>query len=102
MNNLKSLALIVGVSALILGVGVWLMMRNQPVQVQSGQGAVLGVEQLVHDWGTISLNGGEVEQAFIIKNQGSSELQLANLETSCMCTKAQVTIGGEASPWFGM
>jgi hypothetical protein len=90
------------VSLLILGGGVWLVMRNQPVQVQSSQGAVLGVGERVFDWGTIPLNGGEVTRSFEIENKGNAELQLANLKTSCMCTKARLIVGSEAGPWFAM
>lgn len=102
MNNLKSLVTMGTVSLLILGGGVWLVMRSQPVQMASNQGAVLGVGEQTFDWGTIQLNGGEVKRSFEIENKGNAELQLANLKTSCMCTKARLIVESEAGPWFAM
>jgi len=102
MNDFKTIAIFGLATVLILGGGVWLVMRNQPVQIASNQGAVLGVGEQAFDWGTIQLNGGEVTRSFEIENKGDSQLQIANLKTSCMCTKARLVVESEAGPWFAM
>ena len=54
------------------------------------------------DWGEIGLNDGNVEKVFEIKNNGTQPLSLSNVSTSCMCTTAQLSLGDETSPLFGM
>ena len=60
------------------------------------------IPEVFHEWGTIPIDGPVVEKTFTIRNSGSDILKLSNVQTSCMCTEAQVTIGNEQSPYFGM
>jgi len=55
-----------------------------------------------HDWETIGINDGKVSATYTIKNEGTEPLKLFNISTSCMCTTAQVKVGNETSPTFGM
>lgn len=103
MSNTKIVAMIVGLSLLILVGGVALASRApQPVAVQSSQEAKVEVDGTSYDWGTIPIDGGNVVKTFTIRNVGTGTLELANVQTSCMCTEAQVVIDGEKSPFFGM
>lgn len=55
-----------------------------------------------HDWGTISMKDGKVEAIFEVKNDGSETLKLYDVITSCTCTTAQLILGDNKSPLFGM
>lgn len=90
-------------SFLILAGAVFLASRIEgPPEVVASQNAKAQVAETKHDWEEIKLNGGDVKKTFVIKNAGTDPLQLANIKTSCMCTTAQVKIGEEQSPFFGM
>lgn len=70
--------------------------------VQAG-GSVLSLDDLDHDWGDISIDGGDVEHGFHFKNDSEEELVLNGVETSCMCTTAYIELpDGTISPTFGM
>lgn len=54
------------------------------------------------DWGNISFDGEIATKEFRIKNNGNDILKFYNIRTSCHCTKAQIVVGEEGSPYFGM
>lgn len=55
-----------------------------------------------HDFGSISMAGGNVMHRFIIANTGRSAVTVTRLTTSCMCTSATLsTASGRRGP-FGM
>lgn len=99
----KSVLIILGlITFAVLGLGVWLLSRPVGIEVPKSDQAKAEVAEANHDWGEIKINGGKVEKIFMIKNSGSSALKLSEVSTSCMCTTAQVIIGGKGSPLFGM
>ena len=103
MSDKKIIVIVLGVTLLILVGGVALASRApKPPEIVASSEAKVTVNQSTHDWGTIPLNGGDVFKSFMIKNSGSSPLQLANVKTSCMCTEAKLIINGQESSNFGM
>ena len=54
------------------------------------------------DWGIIDFNSDIATKEFKIKNKGTDVLKLYNIRTSCHCTKAQIVVEGDESPYFGM
>lgn len=60
------------------------------------------VDEMRHDWGTIDINGGIVSKTFTIENSGTEPLQLYDVQTSCMCTTAQLKTKDNSSKKFGM
>lgn len=60
------------------------------------------IDSTFFDFGTISMADGKVKHSFTIKNEGTGDLRLTNISTSCMCTTAILEGGGETSPIFGM
>lgn len=103
MSDKKIIMTILGLSLVILIGGVALASRApSPPQIVVSEQAQAQVTQTSHNWGNISLNGGNVEKIFSIKNIGAGPLEIANVKTSCMCTEAQVAIDGQKSPFFGM
>lgn len=103
MSDKKIVVGVIAASLLILVGGVVLAGRApKPPEIVESSQAKVEVDERTHNWGDIQLKGGDVEKTFTFKNIGSDPLQLANIKTSCMCTKAQITIGEEKSPFFGM
>jgi hypothetical protein len=76
------------------------MQNSNGVEADSGARAV--VQNTFFDWEDIGINDGNVSASFSITNEGTSELVLYNVETSCMCTTAQLVSGNSESPLFGM
>lgn len=92
-----------GLSILILVVGTLLVNKSQPKNITAtsdAKVAIIGPNS--HGWGEIPIDGGNVEKTFQIKNEGTTDLAMSNLKTSCMCTEAMFVIDGNNSPVFGM
>ncbi len=60
------------------------------------------ISPLQYDAGTVSIVGGLVKKTFEIKNNGTGDLEIGGITTSCMCTTAVLTVDGQSSPEFGM
>jgi len=75
---------------------------NSPAEVQINSEAKAVIDESTYNWGEIEINGGNVEKVFEITNAGNDSLILSNVETSCMCTTAQLILAGKDSPIFGM
>jgi hypothetical protein len=65
-------------------------------------GAKAKTPDLSYSFGNIPLKGGLVKHAFPIKNTGTKVLTIANLATSCHCTKVYFEYKNQKSPKFGM
>jgi archaellum component FlaG (FlaF/FlaG flagellin family) len=103
MSDKKIIITVTGLSMLVLIGGVVLASRapKQP-EIIASKKARVSIAETTHDWGAIPIDGGKVQKSFMIKNEGSDSLQLANVETSCMCTEAKIKINENESPNFGM
>lgn len=54
------------------------------------------------NFGTISQSEGIVSTTFTIENTGGNDLIIENLDSSCMCTTANIIYKGQEGPIFGM
>lgn len=54
------------------------------------------------DLGKIIMKNGIVKREYEIKNNSDNVLRLKKIVTSCMCTKAYVTLGDKKTRLFGM
>lgn len=59
-------------------------------QAESLAGAKVSLDRTLHNFGEISQYGGVVTADFIITNNGSENLAIGNITTSCSCTSATV------------
>jgi hypothetical protein len=106
MSDKKFLIGLVVVSVLLIGGGLALAVRGgnsapaSQIETKSLARAVLG--ETSYDWGEIGINNGNAEAFFTIKNEGADPLKLSNIITSCACTTAQLIMGDQQSPAFGM
>ncbi|NCN58377.1 hypothetical protein COW99_00950 [Candidatus Roizmanbacteria bacterium CG22_combo_CG10-13_8_21_14_all_38_20] len=97
------IGIVVATALLLVGViffGLKAGGATTPVTVDSQ--VELAVLNDTHDWGEIDIDGGKVSKSFAIENKGSSPLKLYNVNTSCMCTTAQLKVGDESSERYGM
>lgn len=63
----------------------------------------LEVEDKKWNFGTISMANGNVAHSFVVKNSGDKELEITKVQTSCMCTEANLKMSnGEVVGPFGM
>lgn len=103
MNDKKIFALVGLFTLVILVLGMVFTNKTQPPELeQTAMAAVEIMDESSHDWGEIDINGGNMEKAFQIKNNGEGNLEITNVKTSCMCTEARVVINDKNSPVFGM
>lgn len=104
MNEKKIVIGVVIFTVLILTGGVFLLSSggSASATIIASQSAKAEIDQKNFDWGQIDMKKGNVSKTFTIKNGGTDILKLTNIKTSCHCTKAQVKIGDQTSPSFGM
>lgn len=99
----KFIISIILVTLLLLGGVVYFGTKlGSSTEVLADSQVAISVEQTTHDWGTIDIDSGIASQSFTIENQGSTPLKLYEVQTSCMCTTAQLKTGTQESKKFGM
>lgn len=115
MNTKALIGIIVATLVILVGAVVLLGQTSSGSSSPSGSSgssskAVLGkvagakVESLEtsFDFKDIPYSGGNVQHEYKIKNIGDKNLEIANLATSCMCTKVYLKTSSGSSPEFGM
>jgi len=66
------------------------------------QGAKIKVDHTYKTVGDIGYSKGILYHSFPIKNEGTQDLKIANMTTSCMCTKVFLKTKKGEGPRFGM
>lgn len=102
MNIKVIVGFILGIIILIGGSYLLLNLSGSTTNIESSSEVKATTGVTDHDWGTIGINDGKVSATYTIKNDGTEPMKLFNIETSCMCTTAQVKVGDDTSPEFGM
>lgn len=103
MGGKKVLIISIVITAVILGGGVFLLSNSfSATQITASQNAKVEIPEKTYDWGEIKYEGELATKTFIIKNIGTESLKITNIKTSCTCTKAQIIIDGQTSPYFSM
>ena len=87
---------------LALGGIVWLgKLRVDRPAINNAPGAFT-LERSLHDFGRISMAGGDVSTTFSVMNETSTDILVKNIFTSCMCTVAYISGGESEKGPFGM
>ncbi len=106
MNSTRTIIVItIATIALMIGGTLVLTKSTEPdkaQEIQFVEGGKAVAPKTQKDWGDIAFEGGNKEETFVIKNEGTQTLRIRRIRTSCHCTKAQVSIGDVVSPSFGM
>lgn len=102
--TLKNLILAVVGLAVIIGLSVLLVTDNKsPDNSKTISSAILAAIETRFDFGTISMQKGNVSHKFELKNEGSEAVVINKVYTSCMCTTASLIDGtGKRLGIFGM
>lgn len=99
----KVIIIISSLTVLVLGGGVMLMGgQTQKASVEKTTGAKVQTFESSFDFKDVKYSGGNVKHEFKIKNPGTSDLTIANMATSCMCTTVYLKVGDKKGPAFGM
>lgn len=89
---------IIGFAVFILGSST----TNTKAIVSKTIGAKISVDHNFKTVGNIGYSNGILYHVFPIKNTGSKDLEIANMNTSCKCTKVFLKLNGKNGPEFGM
>ncbi len=103
MNEKKTFSAIIIATLLILGGSVIVFSNNSTAAViNASQNVKIETPEVSYDWKDIQYSGPKATKTFKIKNNGTENLRLGKVQTSCTCTTAQVVIEGQKSPLFKM
>lgn len=98
--------IIILISILTVGVlfggTIYLSNLSEGAAVEKVQGAKIGILETNYDFGDVKYSNGNVTHAYKVKNEGTQDLVIANIFTSCMCTQAFFKKGDFKSESFGM
>lgn len=102
----KFVAFIIVFCVAIIGIAILISnstsTQNTRAAISKTAGAKINVSISSKNVGNIPYNGGHLIQTFPLKNEGAKNLEIANIATSCMCTKAYLKQGDKKSEEFGM
>ncbi len=88
--------------ALLFG-GLFFLSRSQPqVAVNPQSTGQLTAGESFYDFGSVSMAKGLVSRKFALTNSGSTPAIVTKMFTSCMCTKAKLTVAGQTWGPIGM
>ncbi len=90
--------------AAIVAIIAWAVLQSSPNPEITWPSGVISTDvELIHDWGDINIQGGDVEHTFTLTNDSSDPLVIKTAETSCMCTTAYISVPEKSSSGrFGM
>lgn len=88
---------------LIIGLALWQGGKDTDEQAQPlAQVAGIQISPETYNLGNVDLNGGLVTREYEVKNETGQMIKLQKIVTSCMCTKAKVSVDNKESRFFGM
>lgn len=101
----KFLIFIVIITMVIVGGAIALVgpsSTNTKATVSKTTGAKISIDHNFKTVGNIGYSNGILYHSFPIKNTGTKDLEIANMVSSCMCTKVFLKAEGKNGPEFGM
>ncbi len=104
-ENIKQIAILLGFIVLVVVGLVWFGNRpgtKTPAAIDGAYGGTLTVKESKYDFGTVSMAKGLVSKEFILENQSKDSVAIGEVYTSCMCTSAELEVGGKSAGPFGM
>lgn len=90
---------VIGAAVIISGSG---SPSDAKAVLEQTNGSKIAIDHMQKTVGNIPYSGGILYHSFPIQNTGTKDLKIANLGTSCHCTKAFLRIGKTDGPEFGM
>lgn len=103
MSDRKIIIAIILFTVAILGVAIlFLGKSSSKANLQKTIGAKIETTETSFDFKDIPFSGGNAIHEFKIKNVGDKPLQIANMATSCACSKTFFKNAQSESPKFSM
>lgn len=65
-------------------------------------GGTLTAKETYYDFGNIGIKNGLVSHEYVLENVSDKPVKIGEVSTSCMCTSAELKIGGKTYGPFGM
>lgn len=94
---------LVGILALFAWLGMPTGLPEKESAKMTGRSEIaFSVDEPLYDFGTIPIMGGNVSHTFKISNLSVLPVNIEKMYTSCMCTTATLSIGGEKFGPYGM
>ncbi|PIR44481.1 MAG: hypothetical protein COV10_04475 [Candidatus Vogelbacteria bacterium CG10_big_fil_rev_8_21_14_0_10_51_16] len=107
-DNSTILSVVAVVAVVVVGLAIGKATSSTPIDDTQNPGtkvagtAVLQVDEPSYDFGNVSMAKGNVSRLFTLVNTSSSTVAINKIFTSCMCTKANLTIDTMRYGPFGM
>lgn len=73
-----------------------------PVNSQLEKGSQLATETAPYDFGTISMEDGNVTTSYVVTNSTDANIRVDSIVTSCMCTTAYLVTESDRKGPYGM
>lgn len=104
MSEKKIIIAVLAVTVLIIGGAVLALSGSQAKKaaLEKTVGAKIQISEESFDFKDIPYSGGNVEHGFMVKNIGDKKLEIANLATSCACSKVFLRAKNGDGPKAGM
>lgn len=87
---------------LVIGGLLGILLIANPSKSQTETNGELAASETSYDFGTISMNEGNVTHAYTVKNTSDRPAVITKAYTSCMCTEVSVNAGQKQFGPFGM
>jgi hypothetical protein len=104
-NTDPRIKILIGVAIVVLVLGfvgiIWAIKSESAGSANKGTPKLV-LEIAKFDFGDVSMANGLAKKKVKITNQGDGDLKISRMQTSCMCTKVFLDVGGKRSPEFGM
>ena len=103
--NKKLIALMIVITLGIVGLAIFVSgssTSETKATVSKTAGAKISIDHNFKTVGNIGYSKGILYHSFPIKNTGTKDLEIANMASSCMCTKVFLKKEGKDGPEFGM
>lgn len=105
-EQIKQISILLGLVAIVVVGLVWFSNNSKtetPTAAISGKSSgVLTFEKSQYDFGTVSMAKGKVSKEFTLENKSQEDVKIGEVFTSCMCTEAELKVGGRTAGPFGM
>ena len=97
-----AIAIIIGLAVIGVGLAFGYSGGKNEASADSGTSPRISLEQSTLDWGTVSAAAGPVSREVKITNNGTRDLIIKKISTSCGCTSARLTTAQRTTPVLAM
>jgi hypothetical protein len=105
-EQIKQISILLGLVAIVVAGLIWFSNNSKteaPTAAINGKSSGdLTLKESEYDFGTVSMARGKVSKEFTLENKSREDVNIGEVFTSCMCTKAELKVGSRTAGPFGM